>query len=217
MAASGVASFGSDLSTIHLPFIISSLRNHQKMSTVNVAVIGVGLVGKEFLNQLVTVASNSTNKSIRLVYVSNSRNSVYVSEGILLDKWEQELAQNQSTKVDPLDLPNRLHDDLGVSDPSVPSHATAVVVDNTSSDAIAALYPVFLHKGIHVITPNKKAYSSNLTLYNDILARSGGVGGGRYLNESTVGAGLPIISTLKDLVATGDEVSHSCIQSTRDH
>jgi homoserine dehydrogenase len=82
-----------------------------------------------------------------------------------------------------------------------------VVVDNTSSDKIAALYPAFLKNGIDVITPNKKAYSSSLKLYEAIIKGSN-QGGGRFLNESTVGAGLPIISTLKDLIATGDEVSH---------
>ncbi|KIM21344.1 hypothetical protein M408DRAFT_333539 [Serendipita vermifera MAFF 305830] len=174
------------------------------MSVVNVAVIGVGLVGKEFLNQLATVASSQTNRSIRLVYVSNSKNSVYnANDGIPLDRWEQTLAQEQARKVSPSDLPSRLKADLNVSTSARP---VTIVVDNTSSEQIASLYPSFIQNGVDVITPNKKAYSSNLSLYNDIVTASSTPGGGRYLNESTVGAGLPIISTLKDLVATGDEV-----------
>ena len=55
------------------------------------------------------------------------------------------------------------------------------------------------------MTPNKKAYSSSLELYNQILASSN-EGGAKIFYESTVGAGLPIISTLKDLIQTGDKV-----------
>ena len=78
-------------------------------------------------------------------------------------------------------------------------------MDNTSSNDIAAFYPEVLKAGINIITPNKKAYSAGLTLYEKILAASL-ESGARFLNEATVGAGLPIISTLKDLVATGDKV-----------
>jgi len=81
-----------------------------------------------------------------------------------------------------------------------------VLVDNTSSEDVARLYPYFLSKGVNVVTPNKKAFSSELALYDEIVAASLKTGA-RFYNESTVGAGLPIISTIKDLVATGDKVS----------
>lgn len=79
------------------------------------------------------------------------------------------------------------------------------VIDNTSSDDVAALYPAFLSGGLSVVTPNKKAYSSSLELYKEIIAASESAGT-KFLNEATVGAGLPIIQTLKDLVQTGDKV-----------
>lgn len=170
------------------------------------AVIGVGLVGKEFLNQLVTVAPNHSSRQIRLVYASNSTNSVYdIQNGIPLDSWSQRLSSSK-VSISPSDLPERLKADV--------HRQTTVIVDNTSSDKIAALYPAFLKNGIDVITPNKKAYSSGLKLYEAIIEASK-EGGGRFLNESTVGAGLPIVSTLKDLVATGDEVGHICIVESR--
>ena len=77
-------------------------------------------------------------------------------------------------------------------------------MDNTSSDDVAALYPTFLSRGLSVVTPNKKAYSSSLELYKKIIAASEAADT-KYLNEATVGAGLPIIQTLKDLVQTGDK------------
>lgn len=86
-----------------------------------------------------------------------------------------------------------------------------VFVDNTSNEGIAGLYPKLLVAGINVITPNKKAFSGDLALYDQIL-KGALESGAKYLNESTVGAGLPIISTLKDLVATGDKV---CVLSVR--
>lgn len=83
-----------------------------------------------------------------------------------------------------------------------------VLVDNTSNQTIADSYPMFLKKGISVVTPNKKAFSSTYQLWNDIFsaAANGSGSGGYVFHESSVGAGLPVISTLKELVETGDEV-----------
>ncbi|KAG8837563.1 hypothetical protein FRB91_008055, partial [Serendipita sp. 411] len=168
------------------------------MSVVNVAVIGVGLVGKEFLNQLAAFASTSQTAKIQLIYASNSKKALWKDNHPLnLDSWSQALLDDPGrTDIELSTLPQLL---------KVPNSRT-IIVDNTSSDSVAALYPEFLKAGLAVITPNKKAYSSSLSLYNAICDASASVGGGRFLNESTVGAGLPIISTLKDLVATGDEI-----------
>lgn len=84
------------------------------------------------------------------------------------------------------------------------------MVDNTSSQAVAESYPLFLSKGISVVTPNKKAFSGTWKLWTDIFsaARSpANSTGGLMYHESSVGAGLPIISTLKDLIETGDKVT----------
>jgi homoserine dehydrogenase len=84
-----------------------------------------------------------------------------------------------------------------------------ILVDNTSSLDIAQLYPAFLRKGISIVTPNKKGFSDSYELWEDMFAAaSNGSGSGGYLfHESSVGAGLPVISTLKELVETGDEVT----------
>lgn len=81
-------------------------------------------------------------------------------------------------------------------------------MDNTSNQEIADAYPTFLKKGISIVTPNKKAFSGSYDLWQQIFnAASNGNGIGGYIyHESSVGAGLPVISTLKDLVETGDEV-----------
>jgi homoserine dehydrogenase len=71
---------------------------------------------------------------------------------------------------------------------------------------VADAYPVFLDKGISVVTPNKKAFSSNYALWEDIFSAATRSKAMVY-HESSVGAGLPVISTLKDLIATGDQVT----------
>ena len=84
----------------------------------------------------------------------------------------------------------------------------AILVDNTSSQDLANAYPAFLARGISIITPNKKAFSSDLGLWEDIFsAVAGSQGRPLIYHESSVGAGLPVISTLKDLVTTGDQVT----------
>ncbi len=81
-----------------------------------------------------------------------------------------------------------------------------VLVDNTSSQDVADAYPAFLAKGISIVTPNKKAFSGSYKLWQDIFA-SAAASGAKVYHESSVGAGLPVISTLKELVDTGDEVT----------
>jgi bifunctional aspartokinase / homoserine dehydrogenase 1 len=81
----------------------------------------------------------------------------------------------------------------------------AVILDCSASATIADQYPRWLAAGMHIATPNKKANSGPLELYTRVLeARR--AAGSHYLYEATVGAGLPIIVTLRDLRETGDEV-----------
>jgi aspartokinase/homoserine dehydrogenase 1 len=86
-------------------------------------------------------------------------------------------------------------------------HPHAVLIDCTSSQAVADRYGEWLERGIHVITPNKKANTSDLDVYHALRRASRGPGP-QYLYETTVGAGLPIIQTLRNLIETGDRVLH---------
>ena len=81
-----------------------------------------------------------------------------------------------------------------------------VLVDCSASAAIAAHYADWLAAGIHVVTPNKKANSGELAYYHRLQsARRSGAS--HYLYEATVGAGLPVVQTLRDLCQTGDEIT----------
>ncbi|KAK3381378.1 homoserine dehydrogenase-domain-containing protein [Podospora didyma] len=166
---------------------------------VNIAIIGAGGVGKCFLAQLEQLAQRRPNPKLVLCYISTSRKAVYSNEysPIGLDIAVSALASSSQT---PLALPS-LAEYLSESD------AKTVLIDNTSSQDVANAYPLFLSLGVSIVTPNKKAFSGSYKLWKDIFSASAQPGGGRVFHESSVGAGLPVISTLKDLVETGDEVT----------
>ena len=168
--------------------------------TFRVAVVGVGLVGGEFIRQLLAFPSPSP---FRLVSLSSSQSTVFAPDRLSFSasNWTDELASSGRKP----DLQFLLRELASLVKPG----QEVVLVDNTSSNDVAALYPQFLKVGVNVITPNKKAFSSELSLYEQILAASL-ESGAKFLNEATVGAGLPIISTLKDLIATGDKVRTMC-------
>jgi homoserine dehydrogenase len=168
--------------------------------TVSVSVVGVGLVGSEFVRQLQALPPPHP---IRLISLSSSKATVFNPEGIPPSADWRALLRAAATEKDQdqdhlADLQRQLA-------PLVRSDNTVVFVDNTAAVSVAETYPALLRAGVHVVTPNKKAFSGSQALYDQIVAASR-EGGAKFLHESTVGAGLPVLSTLKDLVATGDKV-----------
>jgi aspartokinase/homoserine dehydrogenase 1 len=81
----------------------------------------------------------------------------------------------------------------------------AVLIDCTASQEVADRYLDWLGRGIHVITPNKRAHSGPIETYAE-LKRVAHASNTHFLYEATVGAGLPVINTLQDLVETGDDI-----------
>ena len=81
----------------------------------------------------------------------------------------------------------------------------AVLIDCTASEQIAGHHAAWLERGIHVVTANKKANSADFSVYQEIR-RAAAAAGTRYLYETTVGAGLPVVKTLRDLRETGDRI-----------
>jgi homoserine dehydrogenase len=167
-----------------------------------VAVVGVGLVGSEFISQLLSIPSPYS--PFKLISLTSSKRTLTLNPTSppapqLKSEWKS-LLSSSSLPADLQSLTQRLTTLVSQDKERV------ILVDNTSSDAVAALYPTWLAQGINVVTPNKKAYSGDVQLWKDILETSSRQGGGRFLNESTVGAGLPVISTLKELLGTGDKI-----------
>ncbi|ORY61209.1 homoserine dehydrogenase-domain-containing protein [Pseudomassariella vexata] len=171
------------------------------MSSANqvlIAIIGAGGVGKCFLSQLQTLASRRPTPKLSICYISTSKKALFNNDysPIPTETAVDELAA--STKV-PFALPN-------IVDYLAAAPSKVILVDNTSSQDVADAYPSFLSRGISIVTPNKKAFSGSYKLWQEIFAAAADSGAKVY-HESSVGAGLPVISTLKDLVDTGDEVT----------
>ncbi|RLV83829.1 Homoserine dehydrogenase [Meyerozyma sp. JA9] len=161
--------------------------------SVNVAIIGAGVVGSAFLNQLKNLKSAI---KFNVVYLARSSKDAIFSA----DYQPVDLANYKTADAKPLlstdDLVKFLKE----------SKKPSILIDNTSNSSIAEAYPRFVEAGISIATPNKKAFSSELSLWNAIFNASEAPSGGLVYHEATVGAGLPIIGPLRDLVATGDKI-----------
>lgn len=163
------------------------------MSNLYLAVIGVGGVGQAFLSQLSNLPSSLRPS---LVFISRSTKQLYNSSYSAINASD---LQSSTSKL--LSLP-----ELSTYLSSAPGKA--ILVDNTSNQDIADAYPSFLRVGVSIVTPSKKAFSSNLQLWTDIFSAVDASNGKALVyHESSCGAGLPVISTIKDLVATGDQVT----------
>ncbi|KAM0795990.1 homoserine dehydrogenase-domain-containing protein [Usnea florida] len=169
---------------------------------MSLLLVRAGGVGRHFLSQLSLL--QHTLPHISLVLISRSSKSLRASHRttpLSLSTWERDLEASTSP---PLTI------DQTLAFLNALPH-NRILVDNTSSQAVANAYPSFLTNGISIITPNKKAFSSSLALWDSIRQATHrpterSPTRGLLYHESSVGAGLPIISTLTDLLATGDTV-----------
>jgi bifunctional aspartokinase / homoserine dehydrogenase 1 len=179
------------MKAIHAGFYLSE-------QTLSIGLIGPGHVGKALLKQIAAAGKRlqaQANLDLRLRGIAGSR--------------RMRLAERSIEPIDPDqplgDAPEAL--DLNrfvnhIDDDHLPH---AVIIDCTASADIARLYPDWLARGIHVITPNKQAGSGDLDQYRALRALRE-AGGARWRYEATVGAGLPVIQTLRDLLDTGDAI-----------
>ncbi|WMJ68992.1 bifunctional aspartate kinase/homoserine dehydrogenase I [Stenotrophomonas sp. 24(2023)] len=165
--------------------------------TFAVGVIGPGNVGAALLDQLQAALPQLRGKAnidLRLRAVA-SRSRMLLEPRALPADWRQALQSGSEAS----DLDRFTEHLLAAHLPH------AVVIDCSGSAEVAERYADWLAAGIHVVTPNKQAGSGPLPRYQRIRAAAA-ASGARFRYEATVGAGLPVITTLRDLVDTGDEV-----------
>ncbi len=171
--------------------------------SVSVGLLGVGHIGGTLLQQLTAVAAGLRERhhvEFRLRALASSGRMVLDERGLDIGAWagpegRARLAQEGVSA----DL------DAFASHVRAPHLPHAVIIDCTASDAVASRYEGWLVRGIHVVAPNKKAGSGPLERYRAILAAAQ-AGHSHFLYETNVGAGLPILNTLRELVQTGDSV-----------
>jgi len=175
--------------------------------TVLIAVIGVGGVGKAFLGQLAPLQHRLKQSAhhpldLRLILVRRSQTQIFSEDFAGIDVLTA-LHQLANSRQPFLPFPE-------VIDYLATAPGKVILVDNTSDSTLAGAYPLILNRGISIVTPNKKAFSGNYDLWTDIFAAAANGSGppshGYVFHESTVGAGLPVLSTLHELVDTGDRV-----------
>lgn len=180
----------------------------------NVAIIGVGLVGKQVVHQL---SSPALGRLFNIISLTNSKHTLSISPGSasldaatllsLLPASSAPLPTSSNhpaasySSADPRELIKSL------STAARSNKTPTVLVDCTSDLSVTELYPLAISSGLSVVTPNKKGFSSSDALWQQILDAQSAPDAGLVYLEATVGAGLPVISTLRDLLKTGDEVT----------
>jgi aspartokinase/homoserine dehydrogenase 1 len=171
-------------------------RFFQTQVVVDVHLLGAGNVGGSLLGQIQRQHDQllALGLDLRVATVATSRSMKTDLKGLDLARWREELAQ-----AGPSDLDGLL-ETVRTGPP-----ALSVLVDCSTSGDLAARYLDLFDAGFHVVTANKKANSSSQGFYRELRQRSS-KRGLRFLYEANVGAGLPIIDTVKNLVMTGDQV-----------
>ncbi len=170
----------------------------QLNKTLHIFCLGTGNIGKTLFNQLqvqMPFLAKNNDLQVKVMGISNTRKMILSPDGIALQNWEETLnSQGQTAdlaafvaQMKALNLPN------------------CVFVDNTSSEAPITFYKTIFESSISIVTCNKKGNSASFEQYKTFknTARKYGVD---FYYETNVGAGLPIIKTLKDLMMSGDKI-----------
>src|SRR5271168_4326478 len=171
------------LRAVHAAFYLSP-------NTLSIGLIGPGTVGRVLLTQIASQLERlrALNLDLRVRGIAGSTRMILAESVIDLAQWPQLLA----AAGEPLNLEKFA---AHVQADYIPH---TVIIDCTASAEVGENYVAWLSRGIHIVTPNKKANSGTLPYYR-ALQEAGRAAGTHYLYEATVGAGLPIIQTLRDL------------------
>ncbi|WP_412467122.1 bifunctional aspartate kinase/homoserine dehydrogenase I [Pedobacter sp. KLB.chiD] len=167
--------------------------------TLNVFCLGTGNIGKTLFNQLreqMPFLAANNDLQVKVTGISNTRNMIFNADGLSLENWETTLDTDGEqadlagfvAKMKALNLPN------------------CVFVDNTAAEQPIEFYQGIFESSISVVTCNKKGNSADYAQYKSFkdTARKFGVD---FYYETNVGAGLPIIRTLRELMMSGDKVA----------
>jgi bifunctional aspartokinase / homoserine dehydrogenase 1 len=180
------------LNALHETFFLSDLK------TLNLFVVGVGLIGGTLLKQIQKQSNyllKEKSLKINVIAMGNSKKMLLDPNGINLNSWQEKLTKNGS----------KMKLESFIEEMKEMNLQNSVFVDCTSSKDVILHYGEILDCSISIVTPNKLANSG---LYKDYekLQKSAFKHGVKFLYETNVGAGLPVINTLKDLKYSGDKI-----------
>ncbi len=179
------------LNTLHEQFF------GEKIKQLNLFVTGVGNVGERFLAQIHKqneFLKENLKLTIRVIGISNSKKMFFDNEGINLENWKENLENGAPTSLE------RFYEKVKES-----NHRNSVFIDNTANQQVSEVYEKYLRQSISVVTCNKIACASDYENYKALKEISRKYNAS-FLFETNVGAGLPIIDTLKNLINSGDQI-----------
>jgi bifunctional aspartokinase / homoserine dehydrogenase 1 len=180
------------LNVLHEAFFLSDRK------VLNIFLVGTGLIGKSLLTmmqkQFETLARQS-HLEVQVVGIANSKKMLFHEDGLKL-----ETAVRQMVEVGEEMSLNAFFGNMIAMNLS-----NSIFVDCTSSEAVTEYYESILSSNISIVTPNKKANSGSFKKYQS-LKSAAFKRGVKFLYETNVGAGLPVINTLNDLLISGDKV-----------
>lgn len=169
-----------------------------KTKQLNVFVTGVGNVGQRLLAQIEQqrkFLKNELRINLRVIGISNSKKMYFEEEGIDLKQWKENLNTGEATSLEGfLNKVTHLN------------KRNSIFIDITASEDVSKMYAEYLKRSISVVACNKIACSSELNNYKELKSLSKKYNAD-FLFETNVGAGLPIIDTLRNLIASGDKVT----------
>ena len=167
------------------------------LQSIELHIFGVGSIGQGLLEQIKGRQAQLLEEGveIKVCAIANSKKMIYAEEGIDLSHWQTTLGVSDT----PSDL-GILLEKVGKAKP-----LNGVFVDCSSSEKLAERYVDVFHSGLHIVTPNKKANSGPIGYYH-ALRREADKKRRRFLYETNVGAGLPVIDTFKGMIKSGDKL-----------
>ena len=180
------------LNLLHETFFLSDIK------TLNIFLVGLGLIGGTLLKQVEKQQDylyRHHHLKLNLVGITNSRQMLMDAEGIPFQQWQEDLTRNHS----PANLDNFCEQIMQMN------LQNSVFVDCTASRNVIAHYEKLLRHNVSIVTPSKLANSGSYDFYKklyDLTFRRGV----KFLYETNVGAGLPVITTLNDLKHSGDQI-----------
>ena len=180
------------LNVLHEGFFLS------KYKTIHLYLLGAGNVGATLIQQIAKAQQSfleAGNLDIKVIGLANSKQMLLDQAGISLTEWTNTLV----SKGRPLNL------EIFSSSIRDFNLRNSILIDVTASDDVSKIYPAMLEASVHVVTANKIAASAPFQEYKNLkeLSLQHHV---KFLNETNVGAGLPVIKTIRDLVLTGDKI-----------
>ena len=179
------------LNVIHDSFFLSEYK------VLNLFLCGIGTVGSSLIEQIASQREKLKKEhslQLNIVGIANSRHAIFNRDGLDLTNYRAALKESKECNT------AELRDEIIKM-----NIFNSVFVDCTANADVAAIYPALLSHNINVVAANKIAASSDYATYQNLkqIARSRNI---KYLFETNVGAGLPIINTINDLINSGDKI-----------